>query len=133
MAFHTYLSEGVNASVIECGIGGQYDCTNVIEKPKATAITSLGIDHTAMLGTTIEQIAWHKGGIIKSGVRGFAAPQPPSAEEVWPNGLKKSPQSWTLLLIIQISVLALAKSSSDWQVTSSIPMHLWRLQQRQKS
>ncbi|CAI7578581.1 Folylpolyglutamate synthase [Penicillium manginii] len=82
MAFHTYLSEGVNASVIECGIGGQYDCTNVIEKPKATAITSLGIDHTAMLGTTIEQIAWHKGGIIKSGVRGFAAPQPPSAEEV---------------------------------------------------
>ncbi|KAJ5408967.1 Folylpolyglutamate synthase [Penicillium cosmopolitanum] len=82
MAFHTYLSEGVNASVIECGIGGQYDCTNVIEKPKATAITSLGIDHTALLGTTIEQIAWHKGGIIKSGVRGFAAPQPPSAKEV---------------------------------------------------
>ncbi|KAJ5659312.1 Folylpolyglutamate synthase [Penicillium longicatenatum] len=82
MAFHTYLSEGVDAAVIECGIGGQYDCTNVIEKPKATAITSLGIDHTAMLGTTIEEIAWHKGGIIKSGVRAFTAPQAPSAEKV---------------------------------------------------
>ncbi|KAJ5778204.1 Folylpolyglutamate synthase [Penicillium odoratum] len=82
MAFHTYLSEGVDAAVIECGIGGEYDCTNVVEKPKATAITSLGIDHTAMLGTTIEEIAWHKGGIIKSGVRAFTAPQAPSAEKV---------------------------------------------------
>lgn len=82
MAFHTYLSEGVDAAVIECGIGGEYDCTNVIEQPKVTAITSLGIDHTAMLGTTIEKIAWHKGGIIKSGARSFTAPQPPSAEQV---------------------------------------------------
>ena len=82
MAFHTYLSEGVDAAVIECGIGGQYDCTNVIEQPKVTAITSLGIDHTAMLGTTIEQIAWHKGGIIKPGVRAFTAPQAPTAEKV---------------------------------------------------
>lgn len=82
MAFHTYLSEGVDAALIECGIGGQYDCTNVIEKPKATVITSLGIDHTAMLGTTIDKIAWHKGGIIKSGVRCFSAPQAPSAVEV---------------------------------------------------
>lgn len=82
MAFHTYLSEGVDAAVIECGIGGEYDCTNVIEHPKVTAITSLGIDHTAMLGTTIEKIAWHKGGIIKTGARAFTAPQAPSAEEV---------------------------------------------------
>ncbi|KAJ5096067.1 hypothetical protein NUU61_005423 [Penicillium alfredii] len=82
MAFHTYLSEGVDAAVIECGIGGQYDCTNVIEQPSVTAITSLGIDHTAMLGTTIEQIAWHKGGIIKPGVRAFTAPQASSAEKV---------------------------------------------------
>ncbi|KAJ6082445.1 hypothetical protein N7499_007319 [Penicillium canescens] len=82
MAFHTYLSEGVDAAIIECGIGGQYDCTNVIEQPKVTAVTSLGIDHTALLGTTIEQIAWHKGGIIKRGARAFAAPQPTSAEEV---------------------------------------------------
>ncbi|PWY93593.1 tetrahydrofolylpolyglutamate synthase [Aspergillus sclerotioniger CBS 115572] len=82
MAFHTYISEGVDAAVIECGIGGEYDCTNVIEKPAATAITSLGIDHTAMLGNTIEEIAWHKGGIIKPGTKAFSAPQPPTAEKV---------------------------------------------------
>ncbi|KAF9888756.1 Folylpolyglutamate synthetase [Aspergillus nanangensis] len=82
MAFHTYLSEGVNAAVIECGIGGEYDCTNVLEKPAATAITSLGIDHVNLLGTTIDQIAWHKGGIIKPGVKAFSVPQPASAEKV---------------------------------------------------
>ncbi|CAG8089905.1 unnamed protein product [Penicillium salamii] len=97
MAFHTYLSEGVDAAVIECGIGGQYDCTNVIPQPKVTAITSLGIDHTAMLGTTIEQIAWHKGGIIKRDVRGFAAPQPPTAEEVL---LKRAQEAGTQLDIV---------------------------------
>lgn len=82
MAFHAYLSEGVDAAVIECGIGGEYDCTNVIEKPAVTAITSLGIDHVALLGNTIEEIAWHKGGIIKPGTKAFSAPQPPTAEKV---------------------------------------------------
>ncbi|KAJ5964396.1 Folylpolyglutamate synthase eukaryota [Penicillium vulpinum] len=82
MAFHTYLSEGVDVAVIECGIGGQYDCTNVIPKPKVTAISSLGIDHVDLLGHTIEEIAWHKGGILKRDVNGFAAPQPLSAEQV---------------------------------------------------
>lgn len=82
MAFHTYISEGVDAAVIECGIGGEYDCTNVLSQPAATAITSLGIDHTTMLGTTIEQIAWHKGGIIKPDVKAFSVSQPASAEEV---------------------------------------------------
>lgn len=82
MAFHTYLSEGVDAAVIECGIGGEYDCTNVLERPAASAIASLGIDHTAMLGSTIEQIAWHKGGIIKSDVKAFSVSQAGDAEKV---------------------------------------------------
>ncbi|KAL4810980.1 Mur ligase [Aspergillus unguis] len=82
MAFHTYISEGVDAAVIECGIGGEYDFTNVIEQPATTAITSLGIDHVGMLGNTIEEIAWHKGGIIKANANIFSAPQPPTAEKV---------------------------------------------------
>ena len=82
MAFHAYISEGVDAAVIECGIGGEYDCTNVIPRPVVSAITSLDIDHVAMLGSTIEEIAWHKGGIIKPGVKSFSAPQLPNAEKV---------------------------------------------------
>ncbi|KKA22609.1 Tetrahydrofolate synthase [Rasamsonia emersonii CBS 393.64] len=82
MAFHTYMSEGVDAAVIECGIGGEYDSTNIIVQPAVCGITSLGIDHVAVLGSTIEEIAWHKGGIIKPGAKAFTAPQAESALEV---------------------------------------------------
>jgi folylpolyglutamate synthase len=65
MAFHTYLCEGVDCAVIECGIGGAHDSTNLVPRPAVTGITSLGIDHVSMLGDTIESIAWHKAGIMK--------------------------------------------------------------------
>ena len=65
MAFHTYLEESVDCAVIECGIGGAYDSTNIIPSPAVTGITSLGIDHVGVLGSTIEEIAWHKAGIMK--------------------------------------------------------------------
>lgn len=82
MAFHTYMSEGVDTAIIECGIGGEYDSTNILVRPTVTGITSLGIDHIAMLGNTIEEIAWHKGGIMKASAPCFTSPQPQSAIEV---------------------------------------------------
>lgn len=66
MAMHAFLEEGVDTAVIECGVGGEYDSTNVVEKPVACGVTSLGIDHVGSLGKTIEEIAWHKAGIFKS-------------------------------------------------------------------
>jgi len=75
MALHAYLKEGVDSAVIECGIGGEYDTTNIIQHPTVTAVTSLGIDHTAMLGSTLAEIAWHKSGIFKDGSVAFSAPQ----------------------------------------------------------
>jgi folylpolyglutamate synthase len=82
MALHSYMQEKVGSAVLECGIGGEYDSTNILIKPSATAVTSLGIDHTAMLGDTIESIAWHKAGVFKEGVPAFTAPQPESALKV---------------------------------------------------
>ena len=83
MAFHTYISEGFDAAVIECGIGGAFDSTNVIDKPVVTAITSLGIDHVGVLGGTIEEIAWHKAGIMRQGVKCFTPmSQPVQAKSV---------------------------------------------------
>ncbi|KAK5005591.1 hypothetical protein LTR28_007520 [Elasticomyces elasticus] len=73
------MEEGVDVAVIECGIGGEYDSTNILVKPSVTGITSLGIDHTAMLGETIDSIAWHKAGIFKPGVPALTAPQPDTA------------------------------------------------------
>lgn len=65
LSFHTFLQEGCRSCVYEVGIGGEYDSTNIIEKPVACGVTLLGIDHTFMLGDTIDEIAWNKSGIFK--------------------------------------------------------------------
>ncbi|KAJ2611375.1 Folylpolyglutamate synthetase [Coemansia sp. RSA 1365] len=82
MAFHTFLNENVDVAIIEVGIGGQYDSTNIIRKPVVCGIASLGIDHQTSLGATIDKIAWHKAGIIKPGVPVFSVPQPLDALDV---------------------------------------------------
>ncbi|KAJ1882705.1 Folylpolyglutamate synthetase [Coemansia sp. RSA 486] len=82
LAIHTFLSEGVDVAIIEVGIGGQYDSTNAVRKPVVCGIASLGIDHQAILGSTIESVAWHKAGIIKDNVPAFTVPQENAAIEV---------------------------------------------------
>uniref|UniRef100_A0A8C3JGZ6 Folylpolyglutamate synthase n=1 Tax=Calidris pygmaea TaxID=425635 RepID=A0A8C3JGZ6_9CHAR len=76
MAFHVFLQEKVDLAVVEVGIGGAYDCTNIIRAPVVCGISSLGIDHTSILGDTMEKIAWQKGGIFKPGVPAFTVAQP---------------------------------------------------------
>ncbi|XP_033732564.1 folylpolyglutamate synthase, mitochondrial-like isoform X2 [Pecten maximus] len=82
MAFHVFLQEKIDVAIVEVGIGGQYDSTNLIQKPVVCGVTSLGLDHTSILGNTIEQIAWHKAGIFKPGVPAFTAPQVSPALQV---------------------------------------------------
>uniref|UniRef100_A0A8D3DZU3 Folylpolyglutamate synthase n=1 Tax=Scophthalmus maximus TaxID=52904 RepID=A0A8D3DZU3_SCOMX len=79
LAFHVFLKEKVDVAVVEVGIGGAYDCTNIIRRPWVCGISSLGIDHTQILGDTIEKIAWQKGGIFKPGVPAFTVKQPEHA------------------------------------------------------
>jgi len=67
---------------VEVGVGGEYDSTNIVTKPTATGVTSLGIDHVTVLGNTLESIAWHKGGIYKEGVAALTVEQPAGALEV---------------------------------------------------
>ncbi|XP_026104207.1 folylpolyglutamate synthase, mitochondrial-like, partial [Carassius auratus] len=76
LAFHIFLQEKVDLAVFEVGIGGAYDCTNIIRRPWVCGVSSLGIDHTSILGDTIEKIAWQKGGIFKPGVPAFTVKQP---------------------------------------------------------
>lgn len=59
--------EGCEIVVLECGIGGLLDCTNVIPPPLVSVITSISLDHTAILGETLEEITAQKAGIIKTG------------------------------------------------------------------
>lgn len=72
----------VDVAVIETGIGGRFDSTNVIDKPSVCVITSLALEHEDMLGPGLESIAWHKAGIMKAGVPVLSARQDPTAMRV---------------------------------------------------
>lgn len=84
MAFHAFIREGVQTGIIECGIGGEYDSTNILpaETVTASAISRLGIDHVGMLGDTVEKIAWHKAGIMKERVPAYTVAQEPGTLRV---------------------------------------------------
>src|SRR5216684_6612573 len=68
--------------LLETGLGGRLDATNVIRRPAVTAITPISLDHQAFLGDTIAAIAGEKAGILKPGVPAVIGPQPEEAEAV---------------------------------------------------
>lgn len=65
MAFYYYSEQKVDFVALEVGLGGRYDATNIITKSLVSVITSISLDHTGILGDTIEKIAYEKAGIIK--------------------------------------------------------------------
>ncbi len=85
MAFYYYNQEKVDFVALEVGLGGRYDATNVIDKPVVSAITSISLDHTGILGDTLAKIAFEKGGIIKENCPTIVYPQQEEASEVIKN------------------------------------------------
>ncbi len=81
LAFLYFSREKVDLAVIEVGLGGRLDATNII-MPEVSVITSLYLDHVSILGDTLDQIAAEKGGIIKPGVPVICAPQEETALSV---------------------------------------------------
>ncbi len=71
LAFLYFKEKGCDVIVLETGLGGRLDATNVINSPLACVITGIGLDHTAVLGDTLEEIAGEKCGIIKEGAPVF--------------------------------------------------------------
>ena len=68
--------------MLEVGLGGRFDATNIIGQPEAAVIMNIGLDHTAVLGNTVEQIAFEKAGIIKPGCEVVLYPQAGNVMEV---------------------------------------------------
>ena len=68
LAFKYFADSGVDYAVIETGLGGRLDSTNILEQPELSIVTSIGFDHMALLGDTLPKIAAEKAGIFKEGV-----------------------------------------------------------------
>jgi len=81
LAFMYFADQEVDIAIIETGLGGRLDSTNVIE-PKVVGITSLSIDHKLQLGDTLNQIAMEKAGVLKKGIPAVTVQQDPAAMRV---------------------------------------------------
>jgi dihydrofolate synthase/folylpolyglutamate synthase len=78
-----FAVQGVDVAIVEVGLGGRWDATNAIASPAVTAVARIGLDHTQLLGDTVEQVAVEKAGIFKPGVPAVVhADQPGRALEV---------------------------------------------------
>jgi dihydrofolate synthase/folylpolyglutamate synthase len=82
VALHLFSEVPADLLVLEVGLGGRFDATNVVEDPVATAIASISMDHMDFLGETLPQIAFEKAGILKPGVPCATGAQLPEALEV---------------------------------------------------
>ena len=78
-AFEAFARHPADVLLLEVGLGGRFDATNVIARPAATVVTPVSIDHPEFLGTTVERIAFEKAGILKRGVPAIFAAQDEAA------------------------------------------------------
>jgi len=81
-AFLAFARTPADIALLEVGLGGRLDATNVVRRPAVTAITPVSLDHQAFLGHTVAAIAGEKAGILKPGVTAVIAPQPGEAAAV---------------------------------------------------
>ena len=110
VAFLHFARSECDIAVIEVGLGGALDSTNVIEDPEVCLIARIALDHTGALGTTIEDIARQKAGIIKPGVPVVSWPQEPAAMHVVE---KVAEENGSALLIPDFSKLAIEDAAFD--------------------
>jgi dihydrofolate synthase/folylpolyglutamate synthase len=75
LAFHAFAAEPAGVTLVEVGLGGRFDATNVFARPAASVITPVDLDHLEWLGPELGNIAWEKAGILKAGAPGIIARQ----------------------------------------------------------
>ena len=111
LAFSWFAHEKVNIAIIETGLGGRLDCTNIIT-PELCVITNIGYDHMKFLGNTLPEIAYEKAGIIKPGVPVVIGED---CQETRPVFLEKARQAGAPIVFAQdnCKILSLYRTSLD--------------------
>ena len=118
-AFLLFRETGCQWAVIETGIGGRLDATNVAV-PEASVITPIELEHSDILGDTIEKIASEKCGIIKKGIPVFVSPQKTSALEIIrKTSEEKSAPLYLLNDIIKISDVSVTRKGTDFVISEN--------------
>lgn len=113
IAFEYFVRKGCDIVVLEVGMGGAFDATNVIETPEVAVITNIGLDHTEVLGDTLEKIAETKSGIFKDNGHAVVYRGTPSVEAVFE---RVCAERNTALVKADFASLKLKKYSLDGQI-----------------
>ncbi|HWT26550.1 MAG TPA: folylpolyglutamate synthase/dihydrofolate synthase family protein [Mobilitalea sp.] len=119
MMFMYLLQEQVDFAVVEVGMGGRLDATNVIKHPVCSVITSISMDHMQYLGDTIDKIAREKAGIIKSGVPVVTCRQEPKVIKVFDEVSKRNGASLYISDYEQISEVRYSPEETDFTLTQA--------------
>jgi dihydrofolate synthase/folylpolyglutamate synthase len=102
LAFLHFARRGVEWAVVEVGLGGRFDATNVLE-PRLSLITNIGLDHTDRLGETLEEIAFEKAGILRPGVLAITGAAPPGLGVIGAQAAELGAPLWRLGQEIRVS------------------------------
>lgn len=115
VAFEYFKRENCDVVVLEVGLGGRLDSTNVIKAPLCSVITKIGLDHTDILGETIKDIAREKGGIIKKGTRVVSSPQTAEARGVFEEICKEKNVPLRFSDALEIKVKSTTLSGTEFE------------------
>lgn len=124
LAFLYFEEENCDVVVLECGLGGRYDATNVIPAPLCSVIMPIGLDHTAVLGDSLSRIAGEKAGILRPGVPAVLAPQEKEALEVLRAAAQKVNSPLHLVDITKITPLVHSRSGQIFHYKKVRNIHL---------
>ncbi|HWW42422.1 folylpolyglutamate synthase/dihydrofolate synthase family protein [Pedobacter sp.] len=115
MAFSCFAEEKVDIAIIEVGLGGRLDSTNIIT-PEVSVITNISLDHTNMLGNTLKEIAFEKAGIIKPGIPAVIGEHHPETDPVF---IQKATETGSPLFFAEDELtLASTRNSKAYLITS---------------
>lgn len=123
LAFQHFADEGIEWAVVEVGLGGRLDSTNVL-RPAVCGITRISMDHMHVLGDTLEKIAGEKAGIIKPGTAVFSSPQKEEAAHVLVEVAKT--QEAPLTFVEPLQALPLPLAGPHQQVNAAVSVHMVR-------
>lgn len=113
MAFLYFSEAHVDVAVIETGLGGRLDCTNIIQ-PDLSLITNISLDHTHLLGNTLAQIAFEKAGIIKTGIPVVIGEATPETEPIFAKQAKEQKAPIYFAQKEHLLQKATVNEQSDW-------------------
>ncbi|MBP0979735.1 MAG: bifunctional folylpolyglutamate synthase/dihydrofolate synthase [Oscillospiraceae bacterium] len=102
MALLYFYRKNADIIILETGLGGLYDCTNIITRPIVSIVTSVGLDHTNLLGSTLTEIAFQKAGIIKKDSQSIFIEQEQEVNNIFINQAKKKNNKFNLIKQDQI-------------------------------